>query len=106
MQISTVRQAAIFKHRFALCLGAIACGLLFLASIVRSQQPQPSAPDYQLRLAGYAFDPLTARPTLPAEFNTERQTQPGPSARIKRLPTGPAFVLDDSYILNNTCDCT
>jgi uncharacterized repeat protein (TIGR01451 family) len=106
MQISTVRQAAIFKHQFALCLGAIACGLLFLASIVRSQQPQPSAPDYQLRLAGYAFDPLTARPTLPAEFNTERQTQPGPADTIlqftRALTRAERKRLQESYKLRLT----
>jgi uncharacterized repeat protein (TIGR01451 family) len=27
------------------------------------------------------------------------------SARIKRTPLGPTFILEDSYILNNTCMC-
>jgi hypothetical protein len=35
-------------------------------------------------------------------FGTENRG----SARIKRIVVGTTFILEDSYILNNTCDCS
>src|SRR5262245_10982820 len=84
MRLMNILRKGAHTHRLVITLGVIGCGLLSLAAIVQSQQPPATGatqPDYRIRLAGYAFDPLGTLPTIPDQL-TPNQTQPGPAYYI------------------------